>query len=487
MGKIEYLTDNISDRRTDRIRFFTEMIRLERLLGNDLIAATYGLRIIRWLGHDRFQHLNFIKHTLAQHGFVREVEAAAAMYGNPATAQATSRVFLDDQWNRHRTKPDLEPEILDERRGKAKPRVSVIVSLYNAADKLSTFVRMLRQQSMIRSGEAEVVFVDGGSPAEEYRVFQALWDEDPLPAVYVRAKSRETIQASWNRGIKLAKGDYLAFLGVDEGLRPDGLHILAGELDQNPSIDWVMANSIVTAVDRKGIFDRDIMVYDRTGYRQDWAYLDCTFLSYVGGLYRRSIHDRCGYYDETFRAAGDTEFKNRILPHIRSKFVSKLLGVFNNYPDGQTTRSPRAEIEDLRAWYLHRTVAGVSYAFDQRPAEDAIALLKDTLGYRKCYTQHISTDLDLAESLSVYLAPRPDGAWQRANSLVGEVLDIYRGLELLPNRRSDLANQAAFARDWMKVRRLRRKHQRQLDLDRLPAYGIFNDNRYEQHWWSWSN
>ncbi|HXL84753.1 MAG TPA: glycosyltransferase [Casimicrobiaceae bacterium] len=486
LNKLRYLTDIISNRRTDRVRQFREMMRLEHLRGNDLIAATYGLRIIRWLGGDDFQLLPLIKKTLVQHGYAREAEAAEVMYGDPAKAEIKSRAFLDDQLQRHRTKPKLPLDNLDDRRGNANPKVSVIVSLYNAEDKFLTFLRMLRQQTIIQSGQLEVVFVDSGSPTREYQQFQSAWSEAPFPAVFARSKDRETIQAAWNRGLHLARGEYVAFLGVDEGIRPDCLQILATELDQNPEIDWVIANSIVTSVDRHGVFDHDIMVYDRTGYRQDWAYLDSTFLSYVGGLYRRNIH-RLGYYDETFRAAGDTEFKNRILPYIKSKHVPKPLGVFNNYPDGQTTHHPRAEIEDLRAWYLHRSVAGVSYAFNQRPTEDLIAMLQDTLGYRKCYTQHLSTDIDLAESLSIQLSRRPDGGqWKDAHSTTAKMLDLYRALELLPNN-DTLLDPYSFLRDCLKIRRLRKRYKGSQSSNRSLAYDVFNDNRYEQHWWSWSN
>ena len=42
--------------------------------------------------------------------------------------------------------------------------------------------------------------------------------------------------------------------------------------------------------------------------------------------------------------------------------IPQTLGVFLNYPEERTTASPKAEIEDLRAWYLHRTVAGLASA-----------------------------------------------------------------------------------------------------------------------------
>ena len=486
--KLAYLTTLVNDRFVDRIRLFSEMSRLERKRGNDLIAATYGLRLMRWMGRDAFGALPGVVRTLRHAGYAAEAEAAEAMFGDPARAEAQCRALLDSQFARHRTKPHLPLESCDDRRTTGhRQRCAVIVSLYRAEDKLRSFMEMLRQQTLMQRGEVEVIFVDSGSPTAEYKVFRELMGKAPFPALYARSHERETIQAAWNRGIQLSRAPYLAFLGVDEGIHPTCLELLADELDGAPDIDWVMADSIVTEVDRQGRYDRDVMIYDRQGYRHDWHYLDCTFLSYVGGLYRRTIHDRFGYYDESFRAAGDTEFKNRILPHIASRHVPRTLGVFNNYPGERTTQHPRAEIEDLRAWYLHRTVAGVGYAFDSAPVDRVATLLRDTLRYRKCYCYHWSTDLDLALSLAAHLARRSDadGLRDLARAISG-VIDTYRKFELVDIERQAKRLRMLLAASFMRVLRLRRQHQRLFSLEAPPAYHFFNDNRYEQHWWSWS-
>jgi hypothetical protein len=234
------------------------------------------------------------------------------------------------------------------------------------------------------------------------------------------------------------------------------------------------------------------MPYDRSGYQHDLVYLETCYLSWVGGLYRRSIHDRFGYYDESFRAAGDTEFKNRVLPHIRTVHVPKMLGVFNNYPEDRTTQSPRAEIEDLRAWYLWRTQGGLRYAFDQRPTEDAAALLRASLNYRKSYCGHLSSDFDMADALAGYLLARPDApAWvPEARAEIAHTLRLVRSLELLPldlkSRPRGLPEMYWVYRRVQEVRKRGARHQRLFDLPSVPNYEVFNDNRHEQHWWSWS-
>jgi glycosyltransferase involved in cell wall biosynthesis len=490
--QIAHLSSQVSNALVDRARLFRELMRLERQVGHDLVAATYGLRLMRWLGRDAYGDLPFVVGTLRSAGFRCEADVADAMFGAAEDRFDRCADLIQDAFDRNRSKPDLPLAVLDDRRRNTGPRLSAIVSLYNAADKLPTLLETLRQQTLAQRGELEVVLIDSNSPTAEYQAFTQFAEAHDLPIVYAKSAERETIQAAWNRGIKLSRAPYLTFLGVDEGVHPDALRQLTDVLDGDMSVDWAMADSLVTNVDRQGVFASDIMPYDRRGYRQDLTYLETCYLSWVGGVYRRSIHDRFGWYDESFRAAGDTEFKNRIMPHIRSVHVPRLLGVFNNYPEERTTQSPRAEIEDLRAWYLWRTPAGMQYAFGRRPAADAEQLFRDALNYRKSFCGHLSTDFDLAASLAEYLAHRPDSsAWvPSACSAMAEMSALLHSVEQLPSNVPSGPG-GAMAAHWV-YRRLRAaqkmavRHARLFSLPQTPHYEIFNDNRYEQHWWAWT-
>ncbi len=492
--KLQGLSDRVSDHLVNRVPLFQTMARLERSLGRDLVAATYALRIMRWMGEDTFGELPFVCATLREHGFPYEAETAEAMFGPEDQREARCLDLMRDAYRRNLTKAELPLAVLDDRRGDAPRRVAVIVSLYNAAEKLPTLLACLAQQTIARRGELEVVLVDSNSPTDERAALEGFLAHHDLPVVYARSAERETIQKAWNRGIKLARAPYLAFLGADEGLHPDALQQLADALDADPGVDWAMADSVVTDVDANGVYVGDVMPYDRSGYRQDLVYLETCYLSWVGALYRRSIHDRFGYYDETYRAAGDTEFKNRVMPHIHSVHVPNVLGVFNNYPEERTTAHPRAEIEDLRAWYLWRTSAGMRYAFDNRPAEDAVALFKTALNYRKSFCGHLSSDMDLADALARYLESRPDISrdWvMRARKATTEALEAFHGLEYVDRAVRGRLSALALAKDTFTAARAARgpmasRHRSTLDLASRPHYELFNDNRYEQHWWSWS-
>ncbi len=469
-----------------RCNFWMEIARIERVRGNDLIAVAYELRIMRLLGEDRLGFLPMTTDTLRKHGMPREAEAAEAMYGDPAASADRVHAYLSNAYQRHLHCQARAFEHVDDRRnGDAK--VSVIVSLYKAAAKLPFFITAIRQQTLNRDHLVEFVFIDSGSPHDERAVFEQMVAQRPLNAVFARSMSRETIQAAWNRGIGLAKAPYLVFLGVDESLYPEALAVLADHLDRNPDTDWVMANSLVTAVEDNGVYKHDIMTYDRRGANKDHAYLETCYISYVGGIYRRSLHARHGYYDESFTGAGDTEFKNRILPHIQVDFLPANLGIFLNYPDDRTTASPRVEIEDIRAWYMHRTAGGIRYAFEKRPVADAEALLAIALGYRKSFCGHYSSDIEYAAYLVDYISNR-DPASHLARAISGEVngmLTRMRSLEFAETMPRPLSCVRRLISDWRAAVRSQAAVRRTAGATSLAHFAILNDNRFEQHSWLW--
>jgi glycosyltransferase involved in cell wall biosynthesis len=473
--------------RFDRVRQWRELARIEEMRGNDLVAATYKIRALRLLGEDKFGDLNSILKIICDQGFKKEAQAIEAMYGNPEKKEERCFELIQQSYLDHLSCQDTDYEFVVDHRKKSSYKVSIIVSLYNAAPKLTLFLKALKSQTMLVQGEAELILIDSGSPDDEYTIFQQLASDIGFCVVYARSRHRETIQSAWNRGILLSRSPYLTFLGVDETIVPKCLEILAEELDSDSQVDWVTGNSLVTNVDNHGNWVSDVMLYDRSGYHQDLVYLETCYLSWVGSLYRKSIHERFGYYDASFRATGDNEFKNRVLPHIKSKAITKNLGIFWNYPDDRTTQSPLAEIEDMRAWYLYRTLAGVRYAFQHRSIQEVENLLYDCLAYRKSYCQHTSTDIDHAYNLALYLQEiAPESPALKYFNGIKLLLETYRRLEFVP-KISRFSSISLMFESRKIVDQVEHEHQSfdQNHHQNIPQYKIFNDNRYEQHSFLW--
>ncbi len=383
---------------------------------------------MRLAGGDPYGDLPDVIAALEQHGYAQEAATADALFGLHSKRDERQRQLLQSTYEAHRHCLEPPYEFVDDRRASRDVKASVIVSLYNAADKLPRFLRALSLQTLFAAGKAELILIDSGSPDDEYAVFRRMAGELKLPVVYARSAERETIQSAGIAGYGCLAASICHSLASTRECGRRRWNVLARELDADPGLDWVQANSLMTSVNAQGQWLSDVLSYDRSGYRQSLVYLDTCYLSWVGAMYRRSIHDRCGYYDASFGAAGDTEFKCRVLPHIKTKVVPEMLGVFWNYPSGQTTCSPRAEIEDLRAWHLHRTLAGVRYAFEHGPWRKSKNCSTLRSGYRKSYCRRLSTDVEYACNLAAHLKQRTDGSRDRrtvdANRLTARSLSF---------------------------------------------------------------
>ena len=139
----------------------------------------------------------------------------------------------------------------------------------------------------------------------------------------------------------------------------------------------------------------------------------------------------------------------------------------------------------MRAWYIHRTLGGIRYAFANRSTEDVENLIYLCLCYRKSYCVHTSTDLEYAYNLCLYLKEIcPQSKVLKYFSGIETLLKSYRSLDCLPS-----LSQWSPLKKILEVRKVAAKIQKEhrsswnkdLSLGLEPTYTIFNDNRHEQH------
>lgn len=473
----------------NRVRIWKEIARLEKIRGNDLLSACYETRIIRVLNEDKFKQLKSITEIFNHYNLTQEAEVINLLYQPSENSSQLCYQYLLNNYQKHLNYQEKPYELIEDYREKKNYRTSVAVSLYNAESKLGLFLSILTQQSLFKKQEAEIILIDSASPQQEYQVFQTLLPQLRvlnIPIVYARSQTRETIQSAWNRAILLSQSPYITFLGVDEMITCDALEKLADNLDSNPALDWVVGHSLVTEVNHQGNWLGDVMTYNRNNFQQNLVYLDTCYLTYVGGLYRKNIHDKFGFYDETFKGAGDTEFKNRVLPYIKTALVDDVLGVFWNYPDERTTQNYFTELEDLRAWYVYRSLGGMEYAFAEKNLEDVENLFLLCLNYRKSFLETNSTDFDLARQLIQYLEQKyPCSNYLALRDYIVNSYNRLKNLELIRSNESIKLFLFAHQLGIKNNRKTLEKMIKRDNNDWLTPYLLFNDNRYEQHFSAW--
>jgi glycosyltransferase involved in cell wall biosynthesis len=206
--------------------------------------------------------------------------------------------------------------------------VTAIVSTYKAERFMRGCLEDLEAQTIAH--QMEILVVDSASPENERQIvgaFQRRHDN----IVYVRTERRETLYAAWNRAVRLARAPYLTSANTDDRHAPDALEKLARALDRHPDAGVVYASSATTTVENGTLATGPIEgCFKAKKFNRRRLFWDCQ--PGPQPMWRRSLHDRFGLFDEKLVSAGDYEFWLRISGEVRFLHLPEVLGLFLKSP-----------------------------------------------------------------------------------------------------------------------------------------------------------
>ena len=228
--------------------------------------------------------------------------------------------------------------------------VSAIVSTYNAERFLRGKLEDLEAQTITR--DLEIIVIDSGSQQNERGIveeFQRRYDN----IRYLRTERRETVYQAWNRGIRMASGEFVTNSNTDDRLRRDALETLVRALREHPACVLAYPDMRVTRQEN-GTFE----AHQPFGFR-DWPPYERTALlelCCIGPfpLWRRSLHDEIGYFDERYKSAADYEFWLRASQSHEFIHVPQFLGLYWLSEDTVSRRGDLPTLEYLQVQKQYR-------------------------------------------------------------------------------------------------------------------------------------
>jgi len=233
--------------------------------------------------------------------------------------------------------------------------VTAIVSTFNAERFIRGCLEDLESQTI--ADRLEIVVIDSCSDQNERAIVEE-FKQQYENIKYIRTEKRESVYAAWNRGIKIAHGKYVTNANTDDRHCPDAFERMANILERRPDIALVYADAIKTETaneylgrhTKTGIFhwydwDRDVLLNK-----------GC----FIGPqpMWRRSVHDVYGFFDESLISSGDYEFWLRISQTHDFFHLKMPLGLYHDRPDSIEHHNIdiRRE-EDQRILSLYRQAA----------------------------------------------------------------------------------------------------------------------------------
>ena len=118
-----------------------------------------------------------------------------------------------------------------------KPLLSIIVPVYNGDSYIDALFAQFASQDM---DKVELVFVDDGS-TDNTLVKLLKWQEKVGFSVSVCHQENQGVSVARNTGVERAKGAYLAFVDVDDGITPNYIETLSRYAQQG--VDVLVFNS----------------------------------------------------------------------------------------------------------------------------------------------------------------------------------------------------------------------------------------------------
>lgn len=260
-------------------------------------------------------------------------------------------------------------------------RISALISVYKADQYMDACLADLVQQTLFQQGSLELVVVDCDSPGNEQQCVRK-WQSSHDNIVYIRWPRRVSLYEAWNIGVRAARGEYLTNANADDRHAPHCLERLCAELDSNPDIALAYGDVFESAVPNETFASNP----RTTLYRYKDYFAPDVLLHYQFGcqpVWRAVIHEKLGYFNGDFRAAGDYEFNLRFaMAGLRASHVAEPLGSFLNRGDSLSTQDSTSgnEASRLRAEYICADNVLKLYGFEGwevNSAQGQVAALHD--------------------------------------------------------------------------------------------------------------
>ncbi|HOQ42090.1 MAG TPA: glycosyltransferase family 2 protein [Smithellaceae bacterium] len=200
---------------------------------------------------------------------------------------------------------------------KSSPLISIIIAVFNGVKTLQQCIDSVVQQGYANK---ELIIIDGGSKDGTVDLLKSnsehisYWISEPDRGIY----------QAWNKGLLHAKGDWICFLGVDDYFWNN--HVLEHMSDalQNVPPDVRLAYAQIMLLDANG---ESLFAIGEPWEKIRDRFKQGLCLPHPGLMHRRSLFERNGNFDESFRIAGDYELMLRELKTAEAVFIPGIITI----------------------------------------------------------------------------------------------------------------------------------------------------------------
>lgn len=187
----------------------------------------------------------------------------------------------------------------------SKPQISLIASIFNGDKFLEKFINNIVELNNFEN--MELLIIDSNSKNPIRKKLLPYLKKHPNIKI-VRLEEPNTIYESWNIAIKLASGEYISNVNVDDQRLKPSVFDQAQFLDLNVDVDIVYGNYVYSFAPNTPIKSA-LKMRIKTEFPPLTTHNLLEFNSpHCAPMWRKAIHSEIGYFDESLKSAADWEF-----------------------------------------------------------------------------------------------------------------------------------------------------------------------------------
>ena len=207
---------------------------------------------------------------------------------------------------------------------KSKPTISICVPLLSGNENIEVFIHSLMLISSFTSGRVELVLIDSTLEKKYFKYYEKLALSEDINVIYLH-KLGLTDGSARNFALGHLKGEFIIQSVSNQFFYPNSIDEIFNLFQENQTNEFVISDVLYCEFDQEMNFERDIKLV--TGKENSNG---INSVSFIGAMYKKELHTKFGYFDESKLIYEQGDFINRLLVHIKvmpSKIKSSMVNL----------------------------------------------------------------------------------------------------------------------------------------------------------------
>ncbi len=195
--------------------------------------------------------------------------------------------------------------------------ITIIIAVFNGAKTLQQCIDSVAQQSYPNK---QLIIIDGGSTDGTVELLQAndqsisYWVSEPDAGIY----------NAWNKGLVKTKGEWVCFLGADDYFLDDQVLASMSKFLVKLPVNIRVVYSQIMLLSENG---QELYLSGEPWQKVKQRFKQLMSIPHPGTMHRRDLFEQQGYFDESYRIAGDYELLLRELKTADAVYIPDMISV----------------------------------------------------------------------------------------------------------------------------------------------------------------